>query len=187
MFNLLSPCRRDASCIPFRITGVPSRPSAEARRRTSRATASSGATSPGGGGLFWGGRGGTSPRWCSLAPTCPAPSSPAAGTTGESPAATGGLTGTSSSFLSPVRRRSVTLFPHLWRRTVFYGEYECFGPGARLAGRVSWSRSLSADEVAPFLNISMIDGEAWLSPPPTHFRNSSVGAAEGPIPPGAHA
>ncbi|CAA7401969.1 unnamed protein product [Spirodela intermedia] len=35
-------------------------------------------------------------------------------------------------------------------RTVFYGEYECFGPGARLAGRVAWPRPLSAVEVAPF-------------------------------------
>ncbi|KAG9449668.1 hypothetical protein H6P81_009633 [Aristolochia fimbriata] len=56
------------------------------------------------------------------------------------------------------------------QRTVFYGEYKCYGPGARRSGRVGWSRELSSQEAAPFLSKSLIDGTHWLRPVPRHFR-----------------
>ncbi|CAI9104538.1 OLC1v1003230C2 [Oldenlandia corymbosa var. corymbosa] len=55
--------------------------------------------------------------------------------------------------------------------TAFYGEYKCYGPGADRSNRVQWSHSLSNDEVAPFLNRTMIGGRGWLRPAPIHFRN----------------
>ncbi|KAI3712204.1 hypothetical protein L1987_70755 [Smallanthus sonchifolius] len=55
-------------------------------------------------------------------------------------------------------------------RTVYYGEYKCYGPGADRSKRVGWSRELSRDESAPFLNKAMIGGGNWLRPPPTRFK-----------------
>ncbi|RZC51455.1 hypothetical protein C5167_019868 [Papaver somniferum] len=46
--------------------------------------------------------------------------------------------------------------------TVFYGQYKCTGPGASYAGRVSWSRELTAEEAKPFLSLSFIDGSEWV-------------------------
>ncbi|KAI3815149.1 hypothetical protein L1987_14805 [Smallanthus sonchifolius] len=73
---------------------------------------------------------------------------------------------------------SNTISPDGWRdwedpskeRTVYYGEYKCYGPGADRSKRVGWSRELSRDEIAPFLNKTMIGGGSWLRPPPTHFK-----------------
>ncbi|XP_062005310.1 putative pectinesterase 14 [Rosa rugosa] len=45
---------------------------------------------------------------------------------------------------------------------VFYGEYECIGPGANNTNRVSYSKQLNESEAAPFLDISYIDGDEWL-------------------------
>ncbi|KAK6946262.1 Pectinesterase, catalytic [Dillenia turbinata] len=56
------------------------------------------------------------------------------------------------------------------QRTVYYGEYKCYGPGANRAKRVSWSRSLSTKEALQFLNKNMIGGRGWLRPAPTHFK-----------------
>ncbi|XP_068645129.1 putative pectinesterase 14 [Aristolochia californica] len=47
-------------------------------------------------------------------------------------------------------------------RTVFYGEYECTGAGSNSALRVPYSKQLSRDEAAVFLDISYIDGNDWL-------------------------
>ncbi|KAJ7539009.1 hypothetical protein O6H91_11G073000 [Diphasiastrum complanatum] len=47
-------------------------------------------------------------------------------------------------------------------KTVFYGEYKCFGPGANRLGRVKWSRMLTAAQAKPFLTIGFINGEQWL-------------------------
>lgn len=58
-------------------------------------------------------------------------------------------------------------------RTVFYGEYKCYGPGANRAKRVAWSRSLSADEAAKLFTKDMIGGRGWLRPAPSHFKRSS--------------
>ncbi|CAI9759023.1 unnamed protein product [Fraxinus pennsylvanica] len=46
--------------------------------------------------------------------------------------------------------------------TVFYGQYKCSGPGARFAGRVSWSRELTDEEAKPFISLSFIDGSEWI-------------------------
>ncbi|GAV58267.1 Pectinesterase domain-containing protein [Cephalotus follicularis] len=46
--------------------------------------------------------------------------------------------------------------------TVYYGEYKNYGPGANRAKRVRWSRSLSSDEVSPFLTKDMIGAEVGL-------------------------
>lgn len=48
------------------------------------------------------------------------------------------------------------------RRTVFYGQYKCWGAGADFGGRVSWSRELTAEEVEPFISPSFIDANEWL-------------------------
>ncbi|KAM1047007.1 hypothetical protein FF1_026383 [Malus domestica] len=46
--------------------------------------------------------------------------------------------------------------------TVFYGQYKCTGPGARFAGRVSWSRELTDEEAKPFISLTFIDGSEWI-------------------------
>ncbi|XP_052182406.1 probable pectinesterase 53 isoform X2 [Diospyros lotus] len=46
--------------------------------------------------------------------------------------------------------------------TVFYGQYKCTGPGARFAGRVSWSRELTDEEAKPFISLSFVDGAEWI-------------------------
>lgn len=48
--------------------------------------------------------------------------------------------------------------------TIFFGEYECTGPGANDANRVSYSRQLKQYDAAPYLDISYIDGQDWLLP-----------------------
>ncbi|VFQ65731.1 unnamed protein product [Cuscuta campestris] len=48
------------------------------------------------------------------------------------------------------------------QRTVYYGEYKCYGAGAKRRGRVNWSRSLSSEEAAPFLTTHMIGGGSWI-------------------------
>ncbi|KAK1356773.1 Pectinesterase [Heracleum sosnowskyi] len=50
---------------------------------------------------------------------------------------------------------------------VYYGEYECSGPGANLSGRVSWARILTAQEAKPFIGTYFIDGDTWLTSPLT--------------------
>lgn len=47
-------------------------------------------------------------------------------------------------------------------RTVSFGEYECYGPGADSTGRVAYGKQLRKSEAAQFLDISFIDGEEWL-------------------------
>ncbi|XP_010683975.2 probable pectinesterase 15 isoform X1 [Beta vulgaris subsp. vulgaris] len=51
--------------------------------------------------------------------------------------------------------------------TIFFGEYECTGPGANYENRVSYSKHLKEYEVAPYINISYIDGNEWLLPDPS--------------------
>ncbi|XP_077239948.1 putative pectinesterase 63 [Tasmannia lanceolata] len=51
-------------------------------------------------------------------------------------------------------------------RTVFYGEYECKGPGASTKDRVSFGKLLKERQVQPFLSMSYIQANKWLLPPP---------------------
>ncbi|KAH7387831.1 hypothetical protein KP509_16G044000 [Ceratopteris richardii] len=47
-------------------------------------------------------------------------------------------------------------------KTVFYGEYKCYGPGSNQNGRVAWSHQLTDAQAAPFQSLSFIDGASWL-------------------------
>lgn len=51
------------------------------------------------------------------------------------------------------------------RRTAYYGQYKCSGPGATELGRVAWSHELSDAEAAPFISLAFIDGQDWVSEP----------------------
>ncbi|KAF9594156.1 hypothetical protein IFM89_028813 [Coptis chinensis] len=54
-------------------------------------------------------------------------------------------------------------------RTVYFGEFECTGPGANYTSRMTYSKQLSLSEVTPFLDISYIDGNKWLIPSEIHL------------------
>ncbi|XP_057438740.1 probable pectinesterase 8 [Lotus japonicus] len=47
-------------------------------------------------------------------------------------------------------------------QTIFYGEYNCSGPGATANLRASYVRRLNDTQAFPFLNSSFIDGDQWL-------------------------
>ncbi|CAM0874118.1 unnamed protein product [Alopecurus aequalis] len=73
------------------------------------------------------------------------------------------------------------------RRTVFFGEYGSEGPGASMDGRVSYARQLDQRQVAPFMDVSYIDGDQWAVPPlpvtllelpRQHERDDSVNAPQ---------
>ncbi|KAG0562473.1 hypothetical protein M758_9G143200 [Ceratodon purpureus] len=51
------------------------------------------------------------------------------------------------------------------QRTAYYGQYKCSGPGATELGRVAWSHELTDAEAAPFLTLSFIDGQNWVTEP----------------------
>ncbi|WVZ74161.1 hypothetical protein U9M48_022376 [Paspalum notatum var. saurae] len=48
--------------------------------------------------------------------------------------------------------------------TVFYGEFNCVGDGANMAGRVPYAQKLNDMAAKPFLDISYIDGAEWIKP-----------------------
>ncbi|KAF9598896.1 hypothetical protein IFM89_032750 [Coptis chinensis] len=47
-------------------------------------------------------------------------------------------------------------------KTVFFGEYGCYGEGASHSERVKYSKQLTLDKATPFMNTSYIEGETWL-------------------------
>lgn len=47
-------------------------------------------------------------------------------------------------------------------REVFYGQYQCYGPGSDTSQRVWWSKSLSDDQAKPFLTDSFVNAHTWL-------------------------
>ncbi|KAG2712698.1 hypothetical protein I3843_04G129300 [Carya illinoinensis] len=51
------------------------------------------------------------------------------------------------------------------QKNVFYGEYQCSGPGSSASKR-KFGKMLSADQVKPFLSTSFIGGSQWLVPVP---------------------
>ncbi|CAA7026924.1 unnamed protein product [Microthlaspi erraticum] len=53
-------------------------------------------------------------------------------------------------------------------KTVFYGEYKCFGPGSHLAKRVPFTKDVDQNQVRPFLTLGYIKGSSWLLPPPKY-------------------
>jgi len=50
---------------------------------------------------------------------------------------------------------------------MYYGEYQCTGPGASSSGRVKYAKILSDEEAQPFLSTSFIQGSEWLQNPPS--------------------
>ncbi|MQL72548.1 hypothetical protein Taro_004901 [Colocasia esculenta] len=50
---------------------------------------------------------------------------------------------------------------------VFYGEYNCSGPGADWTGRVHWAHLLTEEEAQPFLGTYYVEGDTWLLNPTT--------------------
>ncbi|KAL0369084.1 UNVERIFIED_CONTAM: putative pectinesterase 11 [Sesamum calycinum] len=66
------------------------------------------------------------------------------------------------------------------RRTAYYGEYKCYGAGARSSKRVKWSHRLSSQEAAPYLREDMIGGSSWIRSAPSHFRR--ISGAISPLP-----
>ncbi|KAL2941544.1 putative pectinesterase 50 [Bienertia sinuspersici] len=52
-------------------------------------------------------------------------------------------------------------------KTIFFGEYECTGPGESYQNRVSYSKRLTENEAAPYLDLSYIDGKERLLPQPS--------------------
>ncbi|KAG7549873.1 Pectin lyase fold/virulence factor [Arabidopsis thaliana x Arabidopsis arenosa] len=53
-------------------------------------------------------------------------------------------------------------------KTVFYGEYKCFGPGSHLEKRVPYTQDIDEKEVRPFISLGYIKGSTWLLPPPKY-------------------
>ncbi|XP_018814908.1 putative pectinesterase 63 isoform X1 [Juglans regia] len=51
------------------------------------------------------------------------------------------------------------------QKNVFYGEYQCTGPGSSASNR-KFGKILSDDEVQPFLSTTFIGGSQWLVPIP---------------------
>ncbi|KAB1209457.1 Pectinesterase PPME1 [Morella rubra] len=51
------------------------------------------------------------------------------------------------------------------QKSVYYGEYQCTGPGSSSTGR-KYSKILSDAEVKPFLSTTFIQGNEWLLPVP---------------------
>jgi pectinesterase len=47
-------------------------------------------------------------------------------------------------------------------RTIFYGEYNCSGPGASVNTRAPYVQRLNDTQAFPFLNTTFIDGDLWL-------------------------
>ncbi|CAM8905918.1 unnamed protein product [Rhodiola kirilowii] len=53
------------------------------------------------------------------------------------------------------------------QKTVRFSEYKNSGIGGAAAGRVKYSKQISALEVAPFIKLGFIEGSKWLLPPPS--------------------
>ncbi|ONM53688.1 probable pectinesterase 15 [Zea mays] len=53
------------------------------------------------------------------------------------------------------------------QQSVFFGEYDCTGPGASggTAQRVAYARQLDQRQAAPFMDLSYINGNQWALPP----------------------
>ncbi|XP_022958492.1 probable pectinesterase 68 [Cucurbita moschata] len=49
-------------------------------------------------------------------------------------------------------------------KTVFFGAYKCWGPGASKVKGVSWARELEFEEAHPFLVKSFVNGRHWIAP-----------------------
>ncbi|PKU77166.1 probable pectinesterase 68 [Dendrobium catenatum] len=50
------------------------------------------------------------------------------------------------------------------KKTVFFGVYRCWGPGAEYVQSASWARELDYKAARPFLAKSFVNGRHWLGP-----------------------
>lgn len=50
------------------------------------------------------------------------------------------------------------------KKTVFFGVYRCWGPGAESVRSASWARELDYKAARPFLVKSFVNGRHWLGP-----------------------
>ncbi|XP_020682961.1 probable pectinesterase 15 [Dendrobium catenatum] len=50
-------------------------------------------------------------------------------------------------------------------KTIFFGEYECCGPGANYTMWPKYAKNLDYSEAVRFMDISFIDGNEWVLPP----------------------
>ncbi|KAL2474042.1 CTP synthase family protein [Forsythia ovata] len=50
------------------------------------------------------------------------------------------------------------------KRSIFYGEYNCSGPGANMTLRAPYVQRLNDTQASTFLNVSFIDADQWLQP-----------------------
>lgn len=59
----------------------------------------------------------------------------------------------------------ITLAELVWLcRTVFFGVYKCWGPGAEAVRGVTWARELDFETAHPFLVKSFVNGRHWIAP-----------------------
>lgn len=49
-------------------------------------------------------------------------------------------------------------------KTVFFGVYKCWGPGAEAVRGVSWARELDFQSAHPFIRKSFVNGRHWIAP-----------------------
>ncbi|CAL9136653.1 unnamed protein product [Musa acuminata var. zebrina] len=50
-------------------------------------------------------------------------------------------------------------------QSVYFGEYECMGPGANYTVRTSYAKQLDQCQAASFMDISYVEGKDWVLPP----------------------
>ncbi|CAD5193068.1 unnamed protein product [Musa acuminata subsp. malaccensis] len=50
-------------------------------------------------------------------------------------------------------------------QSVYFGEYECMGPGANYTLRTSYAKQLDQCQAASFMDISYVEGKDWVLPP----------------------
>ncbi|KAF8022808.1 hypothetical protein BT93_F0350 [Corymbia citriodora subsp. variegata] len=55
------------------------------------------------------------------------------------------------------------------QRTAYYGQCECYGPGADTSRRVPWSHVLTSEEVSPLLTTDMVNQQSWFRNAPSIF------------------
>ncbi|XP_057982195.1 probable pectinesterase 15 [Malania oleifera] len=58
-------------------------------------------------------------------------------------------------------------------QTVYFGEYQCLGPGSNYSFRASYGKQLAMTEAATFMDLSYIDGDQWLHFDDKRFIQSS--------------
>ncbi|KAF6174305.1 hypothetical protein GIB67_040798 [Kingdonia uniflora] len=76
-------------------------------------------------------------------------------------------------------------------KTLSYGEYKNYGPGAATKDRVTYSRTLTDEQAKPYLDQSYVGGASWLLPPPRlndlkKIKSLKLGAKPSPKPLGSN-